>query len=256
MTDFSSLDGRVVMVTGGAGHVGRAVGSRLLEVGAQVTVVDLEVEQMESRDRLDLPVDLGDLDEVAGLPETIVDHFGRLDVVVTAAAMVSHTAGDGAGWNVPFLSQDPALWSDALKVNLTSIFALVQAAAAPLATHGVGSVVLVSSQYGIVGPRPSLYEGTDLNNVACYAAGKAGVSQLARWLATTMAPAVRVNSVTPGGILRQQPEEFVRAYEELTPLGRMANEEDVVGPILFLASDLAQYVTGHDLVVDGGYTAW
>ena len=71
-----------------------------------------------------------------------------------------------------------------------------------------------------------------------------------------MAPAVRVNSVTPGGILRQQPEEFVLAYEELTPLGRMANEEDVVGPILFLASDLAQYVTGHDLVVDGGYTAW
>jgi len=256
MSDFSSLRGRGVMVTGGAGHIGSAVVDGLLEVGARVAVVDLVAGSTADEDRLDIQVDLGDLDAVAGLPATVVDHFGRLDVVVATAAMVSHGGTGGAGWNVPFAEQDPDLWSAALTVNLTSMFALVQAAAEPLAAHGVGSVVLVGSQYGQVGPQPRLYEGLGLDNVACYAAGKAGVTQLARWLSTTMAPDVRVNSLTPGGIRRTQPDEFVRRYEERTPLGRMGCEDDMVGPALFLASDLSRYVTGHDLVVDGGYTAW
>ena len=256
MTDFSSLEGRVVLVTGGAGHIGSAVVDGFLQVGARVAVVDVGAGSVAGPDRLELPVDLGDLDAVAGLPAAVVDHFGRLDVVVAAAAMVSHGDGEGTGWNVPFAQQDPGLWSAALTVNLTSIFALVQAAAEPLADHGVGSVVLVGSQYGLVGPQPRMYEGMGLDNVACYSAGKAGVTQLARRLSTTMAPEVRVNSLTPGGIRRTQPDEFVHRYEERTPLGRMGVEDDMVGPVLFLASDLSRYVTGHDLVVDGGFTAW
>ena len=89
-----------------------------------------------------------------------------------------------------------------------------------------------------------------------YAVSKAGLTQLARWLSTTLAPDVRVNSVSPGGIARDQPDEFVSRYEARTPLGRMGKEIDIVGPVLFLASDLSRYVTGHDLVVDGGFSAW
>ena len=126
----------------------------------------------------------------------------------------------------------------------------------PLAVHGVGSIVLVSSQYGFLAPQTAMYEETGLQNVAGYAVSKAGLTQLARWLSTTLAPNVRVNSVSPGGIARDQPDAFVSRYEARTPLGRMGEELDVVGPVLFLASDLSRYVTGHDLVVDGGFSAW
>lgn len=256
MTGFSSLEDRVVLITGGAGHIGGAAAEAFAEVGARVAVADLDAGNAVNPRHLELSVDLGDLKAPEKAVSAVVDHFGRLDVVVAAAAMVPHADDEGAGWNVPFAMQDPDLWAEALTVNLTSIFALVQAAAEPLAAYGTGSVVLIGSQYGRVGPQPSLYEGTGLNNVAGYAVSKAGVAQLARWLATTMAPKVRVNSVTPGGIIRGQPKEFIERYEELTPLGRMGKEQDLTGPVLFLASDQSSYVTGHDLVVDGGFTSW
>jgi NAD(P)-dependent dehydrogenase (short-subunit alcohol dehydrogenase family) len=148
------------------------------------------------------------------------------------------------------------MWDHVLAVNLTANFALIKAAAEPLAASGVGSVILVSSTYAIVAPQPSLYEGLPINNPAGYAVSKAGVTQLARWLSTAMAPEVRVNALTPGGVYRNHDPEFVRRYENLTPLARMASEDDFVGPALFLASDLARYVTGHDLVVDGGFSVW
>ena len=102
----------------------------------------------------------------------------------------------------------------------------------------------------------ALYDGTDLGNPAAYAASKGGLLQLTRWMATVLAPSVRVNAITPGGIWRQQPDRFVRRYEASTPLGRMANEEDFKGAVAYLASDLSGYVTGHNLVVDGGWTIW
>ena len=138
----------------------------------------------------------------------------------------------------------------------TANFALLKAAAEPLAAHRLGSAILLGSTYGLVAPQRLLYEGLAIDNVAGYAVSKAGVIQLARWLSVAMAPDVRVNALTPGGVLREHNPEFVRRYEERTPLGRMASEEDLVGPALFLASDLASYVTGHNLVVDGGFTVW
>ena len=101
-----------------------------------------------------------------------------------------------------------------------------------------------------------LYEGTVMGNPAAYGASKGGLLQLTRWLATVMAPAVRVNAITPGGVWRNQPEPFRTRYEERTPLRRMATEEDLKGAIAYLASDLSSYVTGHNLVVDGGWTTW
>ena len=254
--DFGSLADRVVLVTGGGGHIGGAVVQAFLGLGSRVAVVDLDAGEQSDDQRLDLTVDLSDLDAAADVPSAVVDHFGRLDVVVAAAAVVSHGGAHDAGWNVPFEEQDAGLWSSALDVNVTATFALVQAAAGPLAVHGVGSIVLVSSQYGFLAPQTAMYEGTGLQNIAGYAVSKAGLTQLARWLSTTLAPDVRVNSVSPGGIARDQPDAFVSRYEARPPLGRMGEEFDVVGPVLFLASDLSLYVTGHDLVVDGGFSAW
>ena len=143
-----------------------------------------------------------------------------------------------------------------MQVNLTSAFELSQQAAPHLGSGGHGSIIFISSIYGMVGPNNALYEGTTMGNPAAYGASKAGLLQLARYLATTLAPAVRVNAITPGGVWRNQAPEFVDRYVARTPLGRMAREEDFMGAVAFLASDLSSYVTGQNLVVDGGWTTW
>jgi NAD(P)-dependent dehydrogenase (short-subunit alcohol dehydrogenase family) len=108
----------------------------------------------------------------------------------------------------------------------------------------------------MVGPDVGLYDGTQMGNPAAYAASKGGLLQLTRWLATVLAPGVRVNAISPGGVWRGQPEEFHQRYVARTPLRRMAREEDLKGAVAYLASDLSTYVTGHNLVVDGGWTVW
>ena len=120
-----------------------------------------------------------------------------------------------------------------------------------------GVIVNISSIYGFLGPNNSLYKGIKyLNNPAAYSASKGGIIQLTRWLSTNMAPFTRVNALAIGGIKRNQPEKFIKRYKELTPLKRMANENDVVGPLLFLVSDLSKYITGQVINVDGGWSAW
>lgn len=254
---FSSLADRVVMITGGSGHVGSALTSAFLDCGSSVVSLDLAdfPGGTDSGNRhIHRMVDLSDLAAVRELPSLAVKEFGRLDVIVCTAARVGTSVGEG--WNVPFQDQDESLWAEVLNLNLTAMFALVKAAAIPLAAHGVGSVVLLSSTYAIVAPDPSLYAGLPIDNPAGYAVSKAGVTQLASWLSTMMAPEVRVNAIAPGGILRGQDPQFVQRYNNRTPLNRMATEDDLVGPTLFLASDLARYITGHNLVVDGGYSVW
>ena len=125
-----------------------------------------------------------------------------------------------------------------------------------LEKSGAASVIQIASIYGMLGPDLRLYEGTGMGNPAAYAASKGGLLQMTRWLSTVLAPKVRVNAITPGGIWRRQAAEFVERYESRVPLGRMGSEEDLKGAVAYLASDLSAYVTGHNLVVDGGWTAW
>ena len=125
-----------------------------------------------------------------------------------------------------------------------------------LRKSGSGSIINIASIYGINGPDFSLYEDTEMGNPAAYAASKGGLIQLTRWLSTSLAPKIRVNAVSPGGIFRNQPKNFVERYENKTPLGRMANEEDLKGIIAYLSSDLSSYVTGQNIVIDGGWTVW
>ena len=256
--DFSSLEGRVVLITGGAGHIGSVLADGFLAVGCSVATADLtDPEHPVSRDTarfMHTTVDLTDTGSSAALVDETVKRFRRLDVVVTTASWMGTDATPG--WNAPFAEQDEGLWPEVLQVGVTSVFGLVQHAAPHLANSSDGSVVLLSSIYGFCAPQPAMYEGTGINNIAGYAASKGAVGQLARWLSTTLAPDVRVNSVSPGGVFRDQDKTFVDRYVERTPLGRMATEDDLVGPVLFLASDLSRYVTGHNLVVDGGFSVW
>jgi NAD(P)-dependent dehydrogenase (short-subunit alcohol dehydrogenase family) len=264
LQSLMNLTGRVALVTGGAGHLGGAMSEALAEQGAALVVLDLEDEACSKAaddlhaaygiDTLPLAVDLADEAAVRDVPSRVVERFGRLDILINNAALVGTSALKG--WATPFPEQSADTWRLALEVNLTAPFVLTQAAAPSLAASGHGSVVNIGSIYGLVGPDPGLYAGTPLGNPAAYAASKGGLLQFTRWLATVMAPLVRVNAITVGGVWRQQSETFHERYLARTPLKRMAIEEDLKGAAAYLASDLSAYVTGTNVVVDGGWTAW
>jgi NAD(P)-dependent dehydrogenase (short-subunit alcohol dehydrogenase family) len=261
LKQLMDLQDRVALITGGAGHIGAVIGAGLAELGASIAVLDLdpshiaaELDQNYNIKTLPLAVDLTDISAVQSAPQKVLAEFGRLDIVIHSAAYGGDTKFPG--WAVPFDEQTTEAWDRALRVNLTSAFALAQAARQPLADSGHGSIVFISSIYGLVGPDMSLYEGTEMANPAGYGASKGGLLQLMRYLATVLAPQIRVNAISPGGVWRQQPEPFHDRYRTRTPLGRMATEEDLKGAAAYLASDLSSYVTGHNLVVDGGWTTW
>lgn len=256
--EMMSLDGRVALLTGGAGHIGRAIGAALVELGARVVLLDRTDavhEAVASGAGTDgLILDLADEAAARRAVRDVVTDHGRLDILINNAAFVG--TSDLAGWAEPFSGQSTDAWRAALEVNLTAAFSLCQEAAPLLAKNGGGCILNIASIYGALGPDWSFYEGTSMANPAAYAASKGGLIQLTRWLATTLAPDVRVNALCPGGVARGQPESFVRRYEARTPMGRMANEEDIAGPAAFLVSDAARYVTGQVMMADGGFSAW
>jgi len=258
------LSGRVALITGGAGHIGGEAAAALAELGATVVLTDLDpdktheaaaaIAEAHGVPAQGIAVDLADEALLRALPERIAGEFGGLNIIVNAAAFVG--ASDLAGWAVPFAEQSSETWRAALEVNLTAVFNLIQAAEPVLTRAGNASVVNIASTYGLIGPDMRLYEGTKMGNPAAYGASKGGLLQLTRWLSTVLAPDIRVNAVTPGGIWRGQPDVFVARYVEKVPLGRMGKEEDIKGAIAYLASDLSAYVSGENIVVDGGWTAW
>ncbi len=264
LSALMDMKDRVVVITGGAGHLGRAAGEAVAEMGATVALLDFHVDRLaeaaaDLSGRFAVPiipvaVDLEDEAAVRQAAADIAARFPAVDALINVAALVGTSPLEG--WTKPLLEQSSATWRRALEVNLTAVFVLCQALAIPLRRSGRGSVVNVASTYALVGPDPRLYEGTSMYTPAAYAASKGGIVQLTRWLATELAPDVRVNTITPGGIERGQPPVFQERYRQRTPLCRMGAEEDLKGAFAYLASDLSAYVTGQNVVVDGGWTCW
>ena len=258
-----SLDQRTVWITGGCGHLGRAIATGMAEQGASVVLLDRVEAEQELHDALrdagapETRMVVTDLSDLATLRTDLAracDQVGRADVLINNAAFVG--TSNLSGWAVPFEDQSISSWSAALDVNLSAPFAIVQDMAPLLRASGHGAILNIASIYAHVGADLRLYAGTGMGNPAAYGASKAGLVQLTRWLATALAPDIRVNSLSPGGIARGQDTSFVDAYEARTPLRRMAAEDDMVGAALLLCSDAGAYITGQNLTVDGGFTAW
>ena len=256
--------GRTVLLTGAAGHLGRTLADAFAELGASLLLVDRDHDALAAlanalRDAHGATVtahacDLEDERARQALVTALLAARTPLHTVVNNAAFVGTSAL--AGWAVPFEQQTTDTWRRAIEVNLTAPFELVRGLLPLLRATPGANIVNIGSIYGALGPDWALYADTPMANPAAYAASKGGLLQLTRWLATTCAPAIRVNAVSPGGIARGQPDAFVERYVARTPLARMASEADLAGAVTFLASDLAAYITGQVLAVDGGWSAW
>jgi len=265
INELMNLKGRRAIITGATGGLGKHIAATIVELGGSVVLIDRPgsdysslVSELKENKNVDIhcfDCDLENEDERKRLIARInKDYSMGLDILINNAAFGGAT--DLSGWITKFEDQSIETWRRAIEVNLTAAFDLSKGLAKVLEKKGHGSIINVSSIYGIYGPDFSLYEGTKMGNPAAYAASKGGLIQLTRWLATTIAPGVRVNTVSPGGVWRNQPSKFVERYESRTPLGRMATEEDFKGVIAYLASDLSAYVTGQNIIVDGGWTTW
>jgi NAD(P)-dependent dehydrogenase (short-subunit alcohol dehydrogenase family) len=234
------------------------------EAGADLYLVDRDAAGLDSvassfgaraKGSVDIfVVDLEDGDSREALVGVLGSTTARLDGLVHNAAFVG--TSNLEGWAVGFKDQSLETWRRALEVNVTAPFHLTQLMLPLLEAGHAPSVVTIGSIHGMVGPDWKLYEGLAMANPAAYAASKAALIQLTTWLATTLAPRVRCNSVSPGGLERSQPSRFVERYQARTPMGRMGRETDIVGAIVYLLSDSSSYVTGQSIVVDGGYSSW
>ena len=263
------VDGKVALVTGALGVLGKTFCRALAEHGASVAVVDLDEASCETfaqelkgesgRPCIGIGCDVGDRKMVRETAERCVSELGGLHILHNNAATKT---SDVRAFFTPFEDYPLETWREVMRVNVDGMFLMAQAAGSHMATHGGGSIVQTASIYGVVAPDQRIYEGSDylggpINTPAVYSASKAAVLGLTRHLATYWASrAIRVNALTPGGVASGQNTEFARRYSERVPLGRMAAPSDLIGALIFLASDASSYVTGQNFIVDGGLTAW
>lgn len=263
------LTGKAAVITGACGILGRRFAAGLAEFGADLALVDLDAAAAESlageiaaRHRvkaIGIACDIADPAAVRHLAETVEARFGFAGILLNNAASKS---GDLDAFFAPVERFDLKTWREVMAVNLDGMFLVAQALGSRMAARGGGSIIQTASIYGLLAPDQRIYEGSDYNGRAIntppvYTASKAGVIGLTRHLATYWADrGVRVNTLTPGGVASGQNNEFSRRYAARIPLGRMAEADDMVGAALFLASDASRYVTGQNIVVDGGLSAW
>jgi NAD(P)-dependent dehydrogenase (short-subunit alcohol dehydrogenase family) len=258
------LDDAVAIVTGAAGLLGEQHATALLDAGARVVVTDVRADACaEQAARLNarggravaLDCDVRDAGAWRRLLETVLTEFGRVDVLVNNAAFTAQTPTPAYAASLVDCPVED--WRRILDVNLTGVFLGCQCIGRQMLEQRSGSIINIASLYGVVSPNHRLYPGTGVHQPVAYSVSKGGVIALTRYLAAAWAEhGVRVNSITPGGVYNGQSQLFVDRYSSLSPMGRMADPDELRGAIVYLASPASKHCTGHNLVVDGGWTIW
>jgi NAD(P)-dependent dehydrogenase (short-subunit alcohol dehydrogenase family) len=267
--ELFELTGRVAVVTGGAGILGEHFCAGLADFGASVAVVDLDEAKASAvavklTGTFGVPCvgigcDVSDPRSVTKMADRVEAELGSIDILHNNAASKGSELGR---FFEPLEQFSPETWRQVMSVNLDGLFYVAQAIGARMAARGKGSIIQTASIYGLVGPDQRIYEGSSylgraINTPPVYSASKAGVIGLTRHLATYWAKqGVRVNSLTPGGVESGQNEVFSQNYSGRVPAGRMARADEIVSALIFLASDAASYITGQNIIVDGGLSAW
>jgi NAD(P)-dependent dehydrogenase (short-subunit alcohol dehydrogenase family) len=263
------LTGRVAVVTGGAGILGKHFVAALADHGASVAVVDLDQAKVDEvarqlQENYGVPTrgvvaDITDQRSVSDMVAQVEGSLGPIEILHNNAA----TKGSSLdAFFEPVASFGLDTWREIMAVNLDGLFLVAQAVGSRMAERGRGSIIQTASIYGSMAPDQRIYEGSlymgrPINTPPVYAASKAGIIGLTQYLATYWAArGVRVNALTPGGVESGQNDVFRQRYSARVPLGRMANPDEMVSALVFLASDASSYITGQNLMVDGGLSAW
>lgn len=255
------LTDKVSLITGGTGVLGMVFARTLVEYGSHVILADLNEQRCEEaaqeiakgsdRKIIGCSANVAEPNDVGRITSLANDVFGRIDI------LINNAAAQPSGFCDSLEQYSLETWNQVIAVNLTGTFLMARAAASLMTKKGGGSIINIASIYGVVSPNQQIYEGSSINTPAVYSASKSGLIGLTRHLATYWASAgIRVNSITPGGIFRGHADPFLGNYCQRVPMRRMGHQDELRGAVIYLASDASSYVTGHNLVVDGGWTIW
>jgi NAD(P)-dependent dehydrogenase (short-subunit alcohol dehydrogenase family) len=269
------LTGRVAIITGGAGRLGRQHAAAIAASGGHVVLADLrnddavlaagEIARASGVRALGVAADITVKADVERMVAETLAAFGRIDILINNAAMTVKGGGERSGeYFAPFADYPLDLWEKALQVNLTGAFLCCQAVGRQMVSQQRGVILNIASDVGTISPDHRIYDGVvsphtgkPFNTPASYATTKAGIISLTRYLATYWATAgIRVNALSPGGVYADHDAQFVRNLTARIPMARMAGVDEYRGAVLFLVSDASSYMTGANLIVDGGRTAW
>lgn len=250
-----SCNGKIAVVTGGAGLLGREIVRGLRDSGAKVYLADIA--QAKAKKIISgkgikyISLDVTNENSIKLCFDKIEQENGRIDILVNCAYPRT------SDWGLKFEKVSFGSWKKNIDSQLGGYFLCCQIVAGIMRKRHKGVIINFASIYGVTAPDFSIYKGTTMTTPVAYSAIKGGLINFTKYLAAYYGKDnVRVNAVSPGGIFDKQPRSFVDKYSKKTPLGRMGKPSDIVGAVVFLASDAASYVTGHNLMVDGGWTVW
>lgn len=244
---MGKLTDKVILVTGGSGLLGKSIIRHLVPEGAQIINADLSPSGIG--DVVEMSCDITSPDAVSALVDEIIKTYGRID------GLINNAYPRTKDWGVKFEEIPFASWQKNIDLQLNSYFMMSQKVLHHMKSAGNGSIINMSSIYGVVGPDFSVYENTPMTMPAAYSAIKGALVNFTRYLASYYGPYnIRVNCLSPGGVFDNQPESFVANYERKVPLRRMAQPDDIAPGAVFLLSDDARYITGQNLIIDGGWT--
>ena len=261
--NFFDLTEKVVVLTGAAGRLGREYANSLSEFGANVVLADLDYDSSQQLVKLlkqkfktepfAIKVDLSDQKSVKKMTSQIIKKYSHIDVLINNA-MFSENPKDRI---TTFEKYSLSSWNNAIGVNLTGILFCCQEICPIMAKQKYGNIINISSIYGMVGSDQRIYGKSKLNSSPVYAVTKGALLNFTRYLASYWhMSGIRVNSLSLGGVKDNQDKQFIKNYSNKTMIGRMARKDDYNGAIIFLSSDASSYMTGSNLVIDGGWTAW
>ena len=241
------LKNKIILVTGGSGLLGKKIVDKVREEGG--TCIAADVNTVTDLEKGSVKLDITNEQEVKNGIQLIYDHFGHIDGMVNAAYPRT------ADWGKKFEEIEVESWRRNIDMQLNSVFILCREVLEKMKDRKSGVVVNLASIYGVVGPDFDIYKGTSLTMPAAYSAIKGGMINFTKYLASYYGSYnLRINCLSPGGIFDNQNPEFVQKYEQKVPMKRMGTAEDIAGPTVFLLSDEASYISGHNLIVDGGWT--
>jgi NAD(P)-dependent dehydrogenase (short-subunit alcohol dehydrogenase family) len=241
-----SLKNKVIVVTGGNGLLGKEMVSTFREYGAITISLDIYFDKQGQDDYL---ADITNEESVKSVVNSIISKYNKID------GWVNNAYPRTKDWGNKFEDILLESWRKNVDMHLNGYFICCQIVLEQMKLQGFGSLINMSSIYGLIGPDFTIYNGTEMTMPAAYAAIKGGLNNLSRYLASYYGEfQIRINTVSPGGIFDNQPELFVNNYNKKVPLKRMGSPKDIVSSVFYLLTDETSYITGHNLVVDGGWS--